>query len=624
MTDHNATGRAPAVLFDEVLKLLELGNLSEAEIALDRILAGDPRNPDALQLMGVVYRAQQRDSEAETVYRLSLEAEQKQPHVHHNLGNLLRKLGRADEAIAEQRAAIALKPNYAEAYLGLGLSLLDKGDRENPEVTVDRAEAEKVLRRALHIRPAYLEAQRALAVALNDLNRPKEAQAILRQMLASDRLTPGQVAEVEFNLGVSAALQDRYEEALKLYDLAEQKSADAVSVHYNRGNAFQGLGMSEMAVLSYRQALANNPLSLETHRNLNHLFYKLGDEGSFLRSYDDVIQLYPDMGELHLAKANFLLLKSDAENAQASFEMAIRLMPEDFVAQDGLAKALACQRDFEGAVRHHEAAVRLRPALPQVWVNFAETLLRAGDASAAIAKAQKASELNPFHQGAYAMMGIAYEALGDERASYLNDYEGLVQIFDVAPPEGYGDITDFNRDLNVYLDDLHRRRQEVVGATLRGGTQTVGHLFNRDHGLIKLLRAAIEKSMADYIGAMGEDGRHPFLSRKSRKFGYSGAWSSRLRDGGFHENHYHAKGWVSSAYYVSLPDPMGDAASKEGWLKFGEPSFDAGLAQPIRRTVQPRPGALVLFPSYLWHGTIPFRSQSDRVTVAFDAVPKPG
>ena len=37
--------------------------------------------------------------------------------------------------------------------------------------------------------------------------------------------------------------------------------------------------------------------------------------------------------------------------------------------------------------------------------------------------------------------------------------------------------------------------------------------------------------------------------------------------------------------------------------------------------VQPKPGRLVLFPSYMWHGTVPFASSQQRLTVAFDAVP---
>jgi hypothetical protein len=41
----------------------------------------------------------------------------------------------------------------------------------------------------------------------------------------------------------------------------------------------------------------------------------------------------------------------------------------------------------------------------------------------------------------------------------------------------------------------------------------------------------------------------------------------------------------------------------------------------IRRTIQSRPGTLVLFPSYLRHGTIPFHAEQTRTAIAFDVVP---
>ena len=58
-----------------------------------------------------------------------------------------------------------------------------------------------------------------------------------------------------------------------------------------------------------------------------------------------------------------------------------------------------------------------------------------------------------------------------------------------------------------------------------------------------------------------------------------------------------------------------------GWLTLGEPDAQLGLPLQPRRKVEPEPGRLVLFPSWMWHGTIPF-AQGERLTVAFDvAVP---
>jgi Putative 2OG-Fe(II) oxygenase len=137
--------------------------------------------------------------------------------------------------------------------------------------------------------------------------------------------------------------------------------------------------------------------------------------------------------------------------------------------------------------------------------------------------------------------------------------------------------------------------------------------------LVDRLQLRITETVNRYIADLGADEDHPFLSRRRNGFAYSGSWSSRLRDCGFHTNHVHPMGWISSCYYVAVPDVVADISARQGWIKFGEPSFETGL--DIRRAIQPVPGRLVLFPSYMWHGTLPFRSQSARLTIAFDAVP---
>ena len=615
-------GASPVTLLRQAIAHLDQNRIDEAEALLGDVLAAKAEDPDALQLLGLVRRMQQRDAEAEELYRRSLAANPAQPHVQHNLGNLLRQIGRIDEAIAAEREAIALKSNYAEAFLGLGLALLNRGDRERPDGTADWMAAEKNIRRALHIRPVFTEARQALGVALNALGRSKEAEAIFRQMLSAGNLAPDQIAELEFNLGVAAAAQDRHEDALACYDAAEQKLPGIANVHYNRANALQNLGMMERAALSYREAIAQNPLDMRAHSDLNHLLHRLGNSADFLRSYDDAIAFYPDNAALHQAKASFLLLKDDLVQARTNFEQAVFLNPADFVAQDGLAQVLARQGDFGAAVAHHEAAARLRPETPGVWANFAETLLRSGDAGGAAARAQTARDLDPFHQGAVAMQATAFAAMGDGRAEALNDYGKLVRTFEIAPPSGYSNMQDFNRDLAVSLTALHRDRREMVDQTLRGGTQTAGHLFGKNRDLVERLRTSIEVAIVDYVRGLEDDENHPLFARKRRNFGYSGSWSSLLHDCGFHTNHYHGKGWISSAYYVSVPDAV--AEGEQGWIKFGEPPFDVGPSGAARRAIRPENGLLVLFPSYMWHGTNPFRSPQERMTVAFDVIPKAG
>jgi hypothetical protein len=94
----------------------------------------------------------------------------------------------------------------------------------------------------------------------------------------------------------------------------------------------------------------------------------------------------------------------------------------------------------------------------------------------------------------------------------------------------------------------------------------------------------------------------------------------RLRGGGFHANHVHPQGAISSALYLALPERAEGDPSEAGWLVLGEPPRDLGLDLPPHTKIEPKAGRLALFPSWMWHGTRPF-AEGERMTVAFDVAP---
>jgi hypothetical protein len=84
-------------------------------------------------------------------------------------------------------------------------------------------------------------------------------------------------------------------------------------------------------------------------------------------------------------------------------------------------------------------------------------------------------------------------------------------------------------------------------------------------------------------------------------------------------NHIHQLGWISSAFHVETPAAI--ETGQQGWLSFGEPGLPTRPPLPAEHFVKPIAGDLVLFPSYMWHGTLPFEGEAARLTIAFDAVP---
>jgi hypothetical protein len=79
-------------------------------------------------------------------------------------------------------------------------------------------------------------------------------------------------------------------------------------------------------------------------------------------------------------------------------------------------------------------------------------------------------------------------------------------------------------------------------------------------------------------------------------------------------------GWISSALYIAVPDRRPGEPSDSAALVLGEPDARLGLDLAAHTTIAPRPGRLVLFPSWMWHGTRPF-AEGRRLSVAFDVAP---
>lgn len=600
-----------APLLSQASAQIGQNRLAEAEAALNRALSIRPLEAETLQLLGLIRQRQGRLPEAEEFYARAL-AINPLPHVHYNLGTLYYQQSRIDEAAASFAEAVRLKPNYVEAILRLG---------QMRHIKSDFAAAEKSFRQVLRIQPNYVLAKQFLGGVLADQGKGEEAERILRQALAAAPRDPRQIAALQHNLAVALKQQRRLPEALELFAKAQTGDPNLPMLDYNRAKTLEDAGDLEAAAASYKRAVARDPLNMHAHQDLNQLLYRLGRDGEFLQSLDEAAARHAQVGAIPLLKGSFLFRAGRHEEAAQALERAAALMPRFAAPHDMLGQLHARAGRFEDAIGAHERAIEIEPRNVGILNGLADALLQSGDPERARDAAERAIAADPFHQGALSRWGLALRKLEDSREEELNDYASMVQVFDLPPPEGYADMDAFNRDLNAYLDSMHKDVREPLEQTLRKGTQTHDNLIGRGHDLVERLRVRIDEAIAAYITSMKPDDTHPLYRRRAPKIHYQGSWSARLSDCGFHTNHVHPFGWISSCYYVALPDAVEDEAGKQGWIKFGEPSFDLGFAEPIRRVIKPVPGRLVLFPSYMWHGTIPFHSRQTRTTIAFDAVP---
>jgi uncharacterized protein (TIGR02466 family) len=587
---------------------LRTGNLVAAEIALASFFRGQlPANPDLLNIAGTLRMNQGRHDEAAGLFRQAAKAAPREPIFAFNLGLTLSRLGRMEEAGAALRTAVKHKPDFVQALFELG-ALLHRTGRLD--------EAEKNIRQVLRLMPVHAHAELALAAILVDAGRPAEAEIASRKGLAAAG-EPRLKAQLYLQLAQALRRQRKDTEALAALESAEALDAGVAGLARHRAETLQNLERFDEAVTIFEKEIALTPADPGLHLDYNALLYQLGRSGEFLKSYDRG----PQSRELLLGKA-FLLAKEQRRAEAHSIYAALQARdPGDRLAAIGVAQSLTAMGRPAEAVALFESLLARQGGDASLFSIAAEPALLSGDPQKAAWLCEQGLAGAPHNASCLAMLSIASRMMEDGRDEALNGYDSLVRIFDLDPPEGSSSMESFNAELNASLDRLHPKTREFIDQSLRGGTQTPSHLFPAGLPLVAQLKHRIDEAVARYIAELDEDAAHPLLSRRGKDFRYSGSWSSRLHDSGFHVNHFHPDGWISSCYYVSVPEAVRCETAKQGWIKFGEPAFDAALKHPIRRTVQPAPGRLVLFPSYMWHGTMPFQDAAARTTIAFDVVP---
>jgi hypothetical protein len=216
-------------------------------------------------------------------------------------------------------------------------------------------------------------------------------------------------------------------------------------------------------------------------------------------------------------------------------------------------------------------------------------------------------------------LSLCWRLTGDDRAAWLDGNPLNVATFDL----------NFSGDELAALVDvlrgLHRMKAPYPEQSVRGGTQTDRQILFHPDPLIQKFRRNVRIRVQDYCAALPPpDPSHPLLRRRPDSpdgIAFAGSWSVLLKEQGYHSCHTHVLGWLSSAFYVDLPEPQIMGKPPSGWLEFGRPPPELGLSLAPYLSVEPRPGRLVLFPSTSWHGTVPF-ARGERLTMAFDvAIP---
>ena len=420
------------------------------------------------------------------------------------------------------------------------------------------------------------------AKAAHEAGNFRKAERLCRRILRRD---PDNAPALNLH-GILAFQRGDAKRAVHSIRRAIAIDSDTLDYQINLGVALEAVGDFSAAYDHYRRALLSAP------RNYD-LISRLTDAAREANRHDDFAAILEILCAEHhdYVEAHFLLGMTRYINLRQPAEA------------------------FEALRRTTELA----PGFTEAHANLASVLLDLGRPNEALASCENCLQIDPVNTFALAIKAMALVETGKMTlARQLLDFDVLLEVQTVMPPMGYPDIAAFNDALEEAVTAHPSLRVDPNDRSCHFAGQT-GDLFQEAVEPFASLGALVTTAANSYRRKLDPTSEHPFLANSAPRTTLIG-WATAMRAQGHQSAHVHPTSWLSAVYYVRVPDLVqSDDNAHKGWIEFGQPPDHYPITKkPVVTSIEPTEGTLILFPSYIYHRTIPYEDDALRISIAFD------
>ena len=441
--------------------------------------------------------------------------------------------------------------------------------------------------------------------------RLKQFDAALENYSKAIKINP-QSAEIYNNRGIALDQIGQLDEAIESYEQALTINPDYAEALSNMGLALKGKGDLESAMVKFKQAIKINPTDANTYHNIGMTLNDMGADEAAITSFKQAIEINPNFSEAYFSMANSLRYQGNFEVAILNYKHALKIKPDFAEAYNNMGSVFKTNRHYREA---KECFDKIK-------------------SSEAIAQSLECSyHLKNYKEFNKTLKSIAVQDPANIRVAALSAFAAhQTKQTDVFPfcrnPIELIKISNINKHvpnacdfIKTVLDEMNSKDAlwEPKDNTTKGGFRTNGNLFSNPSEIIKLLETIIQKELDLFYSEFKRHDNH-LIRSWPEKNGLTG-WYNRILKNGHHDSHIHPSGWVSGVFYLKTVEVP---AQNEGAIEFGLHGYNYPVKNEKypRRIYQPCNGDLILFPSSLFHKTIPVIKDTERCVIAFDMLLK--
>tara|TARA_B110000008_G_C16952158_1_gene556741 strand:+ start:588 stop:1976 length:1389 start_codon:yes stop_codon:yes gene_type:complete len=414
------------------------------------------------------------------------------------------------------------------------------------------------------------------------------------------------------NLGIIFFNLKNFEEATRVYEKIINIDSQNLQSYNNLGLLFKQTGEYKKAINYYEKAIKINPNYINAYNNIGLVFFELGKYQRAINNFDKAIKINPNLFILY---CNIGLCYEKIRNPQKaidSYQKVPKLDINYINAQYNLGSLFYKIKQYEKASKIF-SSINYKKSKSYLL----KSLYKLNDKSNFFKELDKEilnGTCNALVGSIISLSKIRYDI--KKKNLFCEAPLNYVQTINLT--ENYDFKNIFIKTTNdiLYDNDFVNRSQPL----LINGTQSAGNIFFNENKLIKkiedIIHIEIEKFRLNF-----NKSNEGLIKNWPKKYKLDG-WLIKMKNGGKIEPHIHEHGWLSGSIYINVPPKLDlNSGNLVVSLSDKQNNTHKNGVDKITKIVNVVTGTFCLFPASLFHYTIPFKSDEERIVLAFDVIP---
>ncbi len=402
-----------------------------------------------------------------------------------------------------------------------------------------------------------------------------------------------------------------FEKLLILADSFIKKYPKNVNGYNAQALAYKALGNFDKAKEIFTFLINNSTDTSIIHSNLANLYFDIGQINNALEHHKKTLSIEPNHQNSLNGAGLCLSEMGKDEEAIKYYTKALENNPQNENSHFNIATSLRKLNHLKEAAFHYgKSSKRLSKSfqLECLYTDPNATIEEFNNVLDELIK----MPVNPLAACLSTHASIRFSQ--DDKYPFCSEPFDFIKKYNLYEHKKFNDAL-----IEELLNDIKRAKvQKKAQALLNNGVQTSGNLFLLEYESIKKFHSILTEMVDQYKSEFSSK-KEGFLIQWPNNSSLWG-WIIILSQGGNLDAHMHKEGWLSSSIYFERPERKEE---NEGDIKFSlhgakYPKNNKDFPEKI---IKIEKGDMVIFPSSIFHSTIPFQSQQERITFAFDVIP---